>query len=297
MSPTEAALFVIVVFALIIFAVFLRFKRRGAAKIKGPFGTGLEIAGSNDPPLHQPGIYAKDIVSREGGILAEDSTGFGVDIQNVNAKEDVLISSQPLQQSSNPQSDHVPGVRAQSLYAGGNISIQQFISNQATQAQQLEFFFNQLGLENQVRAINFANSQHIAYMDAWKSLQALQVAGEDLWEKVNDENLVKFANQLRKTKSIVNEGKILFEDSDYEQLVQVLKIFGQFYVGKLHLIDIRSRRDIERHAIEVEESVDLLERMASNQITGNYRLKEQYESILVKIARSFRKRLANYSST
>lgn len=48
MDATIAALIVIGIFALIIVLAFLRFRQRGHAEIKGPFGTSLRVGGTNE---------------------------------------------------------------------------------------------------------------------------------------------------------------------------------------------------------------------------------------------------------
>jgi len=104
MDTTTAAMIVIAIFAVIIAVAFLRYRKSGEAEIKGPFGTALKVKGSNQAAAKKmPGIKADGITSREGGVLAEDTTGDGIDIRNVDARDDVLLSSSTTHKGDNPK--------------------------------------------------------------------------------------------------------------------------------------------------------------------------------------------------
>ncbi len=293
MDTTTAVIIVIAVFALIVVAAFWRYRQRGGAEINGPFGTKLKVQASNDPPIQKAGISAKGITSREGGVLAEETLGRGIEAENVDAKDDVLLSSSHSpQQTNRPPSTAEPSLgatlSAQVLSAGGNITIQQFVGGQVPLAEQLSFFIKHIGLEN-IRASNFASAQFEAYSNVWKNLQALRLAGDDLWEEASRENLLRFAEQLRKTLSVAREGEIFFDEKDRESLLEILHEFGGFRLGKLRLIEIRSRQEFEHYAREGLVS----ERMVVRQIEENYEYKVKYEGLVERIRISFKKRLSN----
>jgi hypothetical protein len=89
---------VIALFAVIIVAAFLVFRSRGKVSIKGPFGTGLDLDASNEPKPATPGVTVKDAKSRQGGLLAEDRTGRGADVEGVEVHDDILVTSTPPQE-------------------------------------------------------------------------------------------------------------------------------------------------------------------------------------------------------
>lgn len=72
------------------------------------------------------GIRAKNIISRQGGVIAEDGTGRGVDISDVNAAADVRLSSSNLQylNPTNPSAT-VSQIDADQLVAGRDITFLQ----------------------------------------------------------------------------------------------------------------------------------------------------------------------------
>jgi hypothetical protein len=102
-DTTTAVVIVVVVLAALAVGLLIRFRQRGRIELSGPFGTGLKAEGSNDNIQPAVGIRANKIVSREGGIVADDGTGRGVDVTDVNAKDDVLLSSKPAQ-TNDPKS-------------------------------------------------------------------------------------------------------------------------------------------------------------------------------------------------
>lgn len=296
MDATTAVIIVILIFALIIIIAFVRFGQRGGAEIKGPFGTRLKVQGSNDAQMQKAGISAKGITSREGGVLAEESLGRGIEAENVDARHDVLLSSNlPFQQiDMPPKSTESASVTlsAQSLTAGGNITIHQFVGGQMPLAEQIDFFLKHIGLEN-IRANRYANAQFEAYSNVWKSLQSLRLAGDDLWVKANMETFLKFAEQMRQTLTMAREGEIFFDERDRMDLLAILDEFGMFRVGKLRLIEIRSNHDFEefKRDLAVEEKRTL--KRIVDQVKENYESKIKYETLLEKIRISFKKRLSN----
>lgn len=291
MDTNTTVILIIIIFALIIIGAFFRFRQRGKAEIKGPFGTSLSVQGSNEPSPQQAGITAKGITSREGGVLAEDNTGRGVFAESIDAKDDVLLSNNPVQVQTGLTNPNVAmaypnTLSAQALTAGGNITIQQYVGSQISPAQQLSFFLQQLGLDN-YQSSKFAASQFEAYSNIWKKLQALRLAGDNLWELASNENLFQFGEQLRQVKTLTLEDDIYFEDEHRAELKDVLRHFGRFYFGKEQLIEIRSRDILNEymHNKYVQQEIQ-------EHIQENLSAKNEYEQILEKIRKSFRNKLS-----
>lgn len=93
MDTTTAAVIVVIIFALVVVAAFILFGQRSSAEINGPFGTSLKVNGSNDPASNDAGIKAQGIKSRKGGVVAEDTTGRGVEVRDVEVESDVRLAS------------------------------------------------------------------------------------------------------------------------------------------------------------------------------------------------------------
>jgi len=185
-------------------------------------------------------------------------------------------------------------VNANVIVTGGqNVTVntvpkQEPINNRIAYAgsnqEQVELFQKLMG-EN-VRQSLFWKERLEAYSKTWRALQVVRVAGDALWESASPENILTFANALQFAKIRVNDDAIFFENGDYHELLNLLKIFGNFYVGKQRLIRIRTRADLDR-----ARSSPPIRRM-QRQINENRETKVKYESLLDQIMESFRVRLS-----
>jgi hypothetical protein len=92
-STSITIVLVIAIFALIVVATFLVFRKRGKVKINAPLGLGLEVDASNQTTEKKPAIQISDAESTGGGILAEDNQGNGVEINRVKVADDIIATS------------------------------------------------------------------------------------------------------------------------------------------------------------------------------------------------------------
>jgi hypothetical protein len=72
---------------------FFVFRSRGKGEIKGPFGLGMKVEGSNEP-ASQRGVTVKDAEAK-GNIRATDATGKGASAEKLKAGGDIEVSSSP----------------------------------------------------------------------------------------------------------------------------------------------------------------------------------------------------------
>ena len=91
-SPTLAVVG-IGIFALLVIFFALRFKKQVKAKIEGPFGTSVDVEGSNEQPVPNPGVTVSGAKSHAGGLRAEDRTGRGANVKDVETYGDIQVSS------------------------------------------------------------------------------------------------------------------------------------------------------------------------------------------------------------
>lgn len=94
MDNNTVLIVVIGLFALIAIAAFYAYRNRTKLGIKGPFGTGIELDATDQPDPDPPGVRVKNATSRKGGLLAEDRTGRGADVEGVEVQDDILVSSE-----------------------------------------------------------------------------------------------------------------------------------------------------------------------------------------------------------
>lgn len=281
LDTTTASVIIIGIFALVVIIGFFLYRKSGNAEIKGPFGTGVKFDGKNNSS-NSGGIKAKGLKSQEGGISADDATGKGIEIVNANAKDDIILSSRNTNETVNTS---VPGygqLTAQGISAGGDITIQQFVGGGASLEQQLAFFMQNIGI---VKPNNdYSKSQFKAYTEVWRKLQSLRVAGDNLWNRANEDNVLDLAQKLREVKTLVREEEIFFEENDRISLMNVLDNFSKYKYEKTSLINMQ-----EWHLGKERYSVEKIK----EQILRNSQLKHQYEDILDSIRKSFRKKLSS----
>lgn len=97
------SIIIIAIFALIVVAYLLIFRKHGKVEINGPLGIGLKLDASNEQSAPSPAVKIDGAKSKAGGLVAEDNTGRGVDVKNVDVKDDILVSSTPSKNDTQPQ--------------------------------------------------------------------------------------------------------------------------------------------------------------------------------------------------
>jgi membrane-bound ClpP family serine protease len=93
MDKTTAALIGLVILALVFIAFFAVFRNRGKGKIKGPFGMGIDVEGSNESQS-KAGVTVED-AQADGSIRAKDGTGQGVAAKKIKAGGDIELTNSP----------------------------------------------------------------------------------------------------------------------------------------------------------------------------------------------------------
>ncbi len=168
MNTTEGIVIIFAILAIIAIAAFFIYRQHGSAEIKGPFSFLFKFRGTNEPPPPKAGISGKDITSREGGLVAKDTTGHGIELDKVDVKTNIRLSSENKQNHQLPEKSlpqNIGGtLSANALSAGGDININQFINSDSSSIEQLVFFLKQIGLEK-IHSSPYAQSQYQAYCD------------------------------------------------------------------------------------------------------------------------------------
>jgi hypothetical protein len=93
MDKTTAVLISLGILALVFIAFFAVFRTRGKGRIKGPFGMGIEVEGSNESQA-KPGVAVKD-AQAAGNIRVRDTTGQGVVAEKLKAGGDIDLTNSP----------------------------------------------------------------------------------------------------------------------------------------------------------------------------------------------------------
>lgn len=93
----DTNIIITVIFVLAIIVAFLIYQRV-KVRLKGPLGTEFTADTSNPP-----GVKVKNAKSHEGGIRAEDNTGRGADAEDLEARNNIHVSSAPRRKGPDPK--------------------------------------------------------------------------------------------------------------------------------------------------------------------------------------------------
>lgn len=102
MDKNTAIVVVMGILALVVVAFFAVFRNKGKAKIKGPWGMGINVEGSNEPS-NVPGVKIEDAKSSAGSLIAEDNTGRGAEAKRIEAHGDIRVTSTPTSEGTGPK--------------------------------------------------------------------------------------------------------------------------------------------------------------------------------------------------
>ena len=109
-------------------------------------------------------------------------------------------------------------------------------------------------------------------------------SGDALWEDANSINAKRFAQQLQKTRDMVQKRSLLIEDEHYENLKRLMQEFGDFDLGKTRLLELRRAH----FPLENVPDHDVQRVIQQNQLK-----KEAYSHLLTELERSLKNQLRN----
>lgn len=160
--------------------------------------------------------------------------------------------------------------------------LEKYKAEQAAELEELKNRYNREIEEYRTKATllisqieRFSSQQFSLYNQLWVTLIGLQIAGDDLWEDASNENILKYAEQLRTTYKAVQEGAIFLEECHYQRLMEILEVFRSYEVGKKRLFELR-RMDIRN-----------IDRNEFQQIRRNGDDRKRYSDLLREIRNEF----------
>jgi hypothetical protein len=130
----------------------------------------------------------------------------------------------------------------------------------------------------------YSEYQFKLYNELWISLYELKSHAEDLWEHASAKNLTKFVKQLKETRKKIEQNFLLINEEHYQPLIQIITTFEKYKLGKVELINYRSRHR-EGHVDNTIRSDEL------EFINFNEHVKEEYIKLVEVLAREFKKTL------
>ena len=158
-------------------------------------------------------------------------------------------------------------------------------SEKANHAREIEVLKSTLEY-NRSRELRNSDAQFKLYSEVWSHLQDVKSFGDRLWERASLNDTNAFVQVLSNARIAANRGRLILNEDHYQQLQLLFEEFENYQIGKMKLIEIRSKQQID------EIYRDFSEFDISEQIRQNHDHKKRYESLLDKIVLEFRKQLA-----
>ena len=131
--------------------------------------------------------------------------------------------------------------------------------------------------------LRYSEKQFDLYNDLWRVLHYTKLQADELWENAIPEKIPSFSEQIKLTKTAINDNLLLIEEEHYDKLLELIKQFEQFQFGKIRLVDIRRRpgENIEAISpIEIRLTIDL-----------NKKTKDNYDKLIMEIGKTFRNQI------
>jgi len=142
---------------------------------------------------------------------------------------------------------------------------------------EVEEYKTELDIHKSV-TLRYSDAQFEQYSKLWASLYDLKISADKLWESVTDRNLEAFTRQLKNSKTQIEKAGLFIEDTDYENLLEILTHFLEYEIGKEKLIKYRRNNDVDTRQI-----VQLID--------ANRERKTNYETLIVKIKHDLRSQI------
>jgi len=86
----------------------------------------------------------------------------------------------------------------------------------------------------------YFEGQFKIYNDLWLALSELESEVDKLWESATTANLRSFIRSVQKAKKQIRNSALLIEKEHYDQIMENLKAFEEYRVGKESLISLRN---------------------------------------------------------
>lgn len=136
----------------------------------------------------------------------------------------------------------------------------------------------------------FPPDRRESYVGVWRSLLALENAGQHLWLQVSDRTIVEFADRWQQAQSYVRDNAIFFSPEDYAALEEILKTADFYLNGKVRLSEIRGATivsDSIQRLADPGEGNRFVSRDVAHQIQQNKRWLTRYRTLLNVIRARF----------
>lgn len=90
--------------------------------------------------------------------------------------------------------------------------------------------------------LRYSDKQFEHYNQLWSSLLDMRLLSDKLWESATSQNLDSFSKQLKATRNEIERASLFIEDAHYLELMELVRFFSEYEVGKSKLITFRQNQ-------------------------------------------------------
>ncbi|MEG0188603.1 MAG: hypothetical protein RSD53_10230 [Algoriella sp.] len=126
--------------------------------------------------------------------------------------------------------------------------------------------------------IRYSDKQFEHYSKLWASLYDLKVLADELWQQATSTKLERFSRQLRLTKTEIEKASLFIEESHYKELIDTIKYFSEYQIGKSDLINYRRNNYFEDNQVQQMISINLSKKI-------------EYEKLILVIKADLKKQI------
>jgi hypothetical protein len=131
--------------------------------------------------------------------------------------------------------------------------------------------------------LRYSEKQFDLYNDLWRVLLYTKLQADELWENAIPEKIPSFSEQIKLTKTAINDNLLLIEEEHYDKLMELIKQFEEFQFGKVRLVDIRRKPGEKTSTISAFDTKQTIEL--------NKKTKENYDKLIKEIGKTFRNQI------
>lgn len=126
--------------------------------------------------------------------------------------------------------------------------------------------------------LRYSDKQFYHYSKLWSSLLDLRLLADKLWESATSQNLDSFSKQLKATWNEIERASLFIEDSHYLELMELVRFFSEYEVGKSKLIMFRQNQPFSQLDIDT-------------MIAENAVMKIRFEQVILLVKADLKKQI------
>ncbi|HEX8267428.1 MAG TPA: hypothetical protein VF596_18660 [Pyrinomonadaceae bacterium] len=132
---------------------------------------------------------------------------------------------------------------------------------------------------------DFPSNKIVAFNEVWRTLIALENAGQDLWDEVSVKNITAFKDKIDEAERKIANNALFFSGNDYDSLDELLHSAKYYLLGKEILMEMRERnhKGIQNTKGYAWINDDQLQKKAEHRIRQNKRWLSRYRNLLSQI--------------